>query len=200
MSLHLFAGLRVRDFQAVRPWYERLLGEPTFFPHATEAVWTLAEDRSVYVVEHADGAGNSVVTVFPRRSRRPRSRDRCSRARARRARDVRQRRTQGDLPRSRRQRAGVRRRTARHPLIGLTGGSRRRRRDSTMLDGRSEDIRGRRCTPRLPPTERRSPYRRAMSERRTTWNRELMWRMSNSSCEPAYRLVKNSVAIETSSA
>ncbi len=33
-------------------------------PHATEAVWTLAEDRSVYVVEHADGAGRSVVTVF----------------------------------------------------------------------------------------------------------------------------------------
>jgi catechol 2,3-dioxygenase-like lactoylglutathione lyase family enzyme len=64
MSLHLFAGLRVRDFQAARPWYERLLGEPTFFPHATEAVWTLAEHRSVYVVEQADGAGNSVVTIF----------------------------------------------------------------------------------------------------------------------------------------
>src|SRR5437899_1417405 len=64
LSLHLFAGLRVRDFQAARPWYERLLGEPTFFPHATEAVWTLAEDRSVSVVEHADGAGSSVVTIF----------------------------------------------------------------------------------------------------------------------------------------
>ncbi len=25
-----------------------------FFPHATEAVWTLAEHRSVYVVEHSD--------------------------------------------------------------------------------------------------------------------------------------------------
>jgi catechol 2,3-dioxygenase-like lactoylglutathione lyase family enzyme len=62
--LHLFAGMRVRDFQAARPWYERLLGEPAFFPHATEAVWTLAEDRSVYVVEHPNGAGNSVVTVF----------------------------------------------------------------------------------------------------------------------------------------
>jgi hypothetical protein len=42
MSLHLFAGMRVRDFEAARPWYERLLGEPTFFAHATEAVWTLA--------------------------------------------------------------------------------------------------------------------------------------------------------------
>ena len=64
MPLHLFAGLRVRDFQAARPWYERLLGEPTFFPHATEAVWTLAENRSVYVVERADGAGSSAVTIF----------------------------------------------------------------------------------------------------------------------------------------
>ena len=64
VTLHLFAGLRVRDFQAARPWYERLLGEPTFFPHATEAVWTLADDRSVYVVEHPDGAGRSVVTIF----------------------------------------------------------------------------------------------------------------------------------------
>ncbi len=64
MSLHLFAGLRVVDFQVARSWYERLLGEPTFFPHAAEAVWTLAGDRSVYVVEHADGAGHGVVTIF----------------------------------------------------------------------------------------------------------------------------------------
>jgi catechol 2,3-dioxygenase-like lactoylglutathione lyase family enzyme len=64
MPLHLFAGLRVRDFQTARAWYERLLGEPTFFPHPTEAVWTLAEDRSVYVVELPDRAGDSVVTIF----------------------------------------------------------------------------------------------------------------------------------------
>jgi catechol 2,3-dioxygenase-like lactoylglutathione lyase family enzyme len=64
MSLHLFAGLRVRDFQAARKWYELLLGEPTFFPHATEAVWTLADGRSIYIVEHSSDAGNGVVTVF----------------------------------------------------------------------------------------------------------------------------------------
>ncbi|HUA47570.1 MAG TPA: VOC family protein [Solirubrobacteraceae bacterium] len=64
MSLHLFAGLRVRSFEAARPWYEQLLGEPTFFPHATEAVWTLADERSIYIVEHPDGAGNSTVTIF----------------------------------------------------------------------------------------------------------------------------------------
>ena len=63
MSLHLFAGLRVRDFGAARAWYEQLFGEPTSFPHATEAVWTLGEDRSIYIVEHADGAGRSVVTL-----------------------------------------------------------------------------------------------------------------------------------------
>ena len=64
MSLHLFAGLRVRDFAAARAWYERLLGEPSFFPHDTEAVWTLADDRSVYVVQAAEGAGNGVLTIF----------------------------------------------------------------------------------------------------------------------------------------
>jgi catechol 2,3-dioxygenase-like lactoylglutathione lyase family enzyme len=62
--MHLFAGLRVRDFQAARAWYEQLLGEPSFLPHDAEAVWTLAEDRSVYVVEHPEGAGHSVVTLF----------------------------------------------------------------------------------------------------------------------------------------
>jgi hypothetical protein len=64
MSLHLFAGLRVCDLEAARPWYGQLLGEPTFFPHATEAVRTLAEDRSLYVVQHPAGAGKSEVTVF----------------------------------------------------------------------------------------------------------------------------------------
>jgi predicted enzyme related to lactoylglutathione lyase len=64
MSLHLFAGLRVRDFEAARPWYEQLFGEPSFFPHATEAVWTLADERSVYIAEHPDSAGNCLVTIF----------------------------------------------------------------------------------------------------------------------------------------
>jgi len=64
MSLHLFAGLRVRDFTAAREWYERLLGEPAFLPHDTEAVWTIAEDRSVYIVEQAERAGNGVVMLF----------------------------------------------------------------------------------------------------------------------------------------
>jgi hypothetical protein len=46
MSSHLFAGLRVRDLLPAGPWYDRLIGEPSSFPSATEAVWTRAEDRS----------------------------------------------------------------------------------------------------------------------------------------------------------
>jgi catechol 2,3-dioxygenase-like lactoylglutathione lyase family enzyme len=61
--MHHFAGLRVRDYRAALPWYEQLLGEPSMFPHDTEAVWTLADDRSVYIVEHVE-AGHSVVTLF----------------------------------------------------------------------------------------------------------------------------------------
>jgi len=64
MGPHLFAGLRVRDYQASRPWYERLFGEPTFLPHDTEAVWTVADDRSLYIVEHPEGAGHSVLLLF----------------------------------------------------------------------------------------------------------------------------------------
>lgn len=54
----------MRDFGAAREWYERLLGPPAFFPHATEAVWRVAENRSIYVVEHAEDAGHGVVTIF----------------------------------------------------------------------------------------------------------------------------------------
>jgi hypothetical protein len=61
--MELFAGLRVKDFAAARPWYERLFGEPSFLPHDTEAVWTLADGRHVYIVEHAE-AGHSVATLF----------------------------------------------------------------------------------------------------------------------------------------
>ncbi len=64
MTLALFAGLRVGDLAAARPWYERLLGEPSFFPNATEVVWTLADGRSVYIEEDPRRAGGGLVTVF----------------------------------------------------------------------------------------------------------------------------------------
>ncbi|MEA2442661.1 MAG: hypothetical protein QOH76_4085 [Thermoleophilaceae bacterium] len=64
MTVALFAGIRVSDLTAARAWYERLLGEPSFFPNATEVVWTLAEDRSLYIEEDPGRAGGAVITVF----------------------------------------------------------------------------------------------------------------------------------------
>jgi len=65
MTIDLFAGSPVSDYEAARPWYERLLGGgPSFTPHATEAVWELAEHRYLYIVEDAERAGRAIHTVF----------------------------------------------------------------------------------------------------------------------------------------
>jgi predicted enzyme related to lactoylglutathione lyase len=65
MALDLFAGIPVSDYAAALPWYERLLGgPPTFVPHATEAVWELAEHRFVYIVQQAEHSGHALHTVF----------------------------------------------------------------------------------------------------------------------------------------
>ena len=65
MAVDLFAGVRVSDFQASLTWYERLLGrEPSFLPHATEAVWELGEGRFLYILEDAARAGHSLNTLF----------------------------------------------------------------------------------------------------------------------------------------
>jgi hypothetical protein len=63
VTVDLFAGLPVSDYQRAVTWYERLLGsEPAFFPNATEAVWDLAEHRYLYV-----------AVLDSRRSPQPRS-------------------------------------------------------------------------------------------------------------------------------
>ena len=64
MALALFAGIRVRELGAARTWYERLLGEPSFFPNEREAVWTLADERSVYIEENPQRAGGALITVW----------------------------------------------------------------------------------------------------------------------------------------
>ena len=64
MALALYAGIRVRDFTAALRWYERLLGGPSFFPHETEAVWLLADERAIYIVEDGDGDGHGLVTLL----------------------------------------------------------------------------------------------------------------------------------------
>jgi hypothetical protein len=65
MELDLFAGMQVSDYEAAKPWYERLLGsEPTFLAYATEAVWELAEHRFLFIVERPKSAGGAMHTVF----------------------------------------------------------------------------------------------------------------------------------------
>jgi len=64
MTIALFAGIRIRDLTTARAWYERLLGEPSFFPNDTEVVWTVAEERSLYIQEDPGRAGDALVTLF----------------------------------------------------------------------------------------------------------------------------------------
>src|SRR6266487_4569981 len=65
MALYLFAGIPVGDYTVALAWYERLLGSPpSFFPNDTEAVWDLAEHRSVYIVQRPEHAGHSMHTII----------------------------------------------------------------------------------------------------------------------------------------
>jgi hypothetical protein len=63
MPLRFFASRRVRDPSG--PAVVRaVVGRADVPSHATEAVWTLAEHRPVYVVEQTDGAGTSLATIL----------------------------------------------------------------------------------------------------------------------------------------
>ncbi|PRX98471.1 VOC family protein [Allonocardiopsis opalescens] len=64
MPLDLYAGIYVRDQAAAVPWYTRLLGSEPYVVSGTEAVWELAEHRSVAVEQDAAHADHSLVTVF----------------------------------------------------------------------------------------------------------------------------------------
>jgi predicted enzyme related to lactoylglutathione lyase len=65
MGVNLFAGIPVNDFAAALPWYERLFGAPpSFFPHDTEAVWELAENRLMYIVERPEHAGHALHAII----------------------------------------------------------------------------------------------------------------------------------------
>lgn len=65
MELDLFAGIPVTDYAAALRWYERFFGgQPSFRPHATEAVWEVAEHRYVYIVQDPRRAGNALILSF----------------------------------------------------------------------------------------------------------------------------------------
>ena len=54
----------MRSLVEARAWYDRLLGEPSFFPNDQEAVWTLNDGASVYVLEDPSCAGSGLATVW----------------------------------------------------------------------------------------------------------------------------------------
>ena len=65
MAVGIFAGIPVKDFRIAVEWYKRLLGaEPTFYPNDIEAVWQLAEDRYVYIIQDANRAGGAVSMIW----------------------------------------------------------------------------------------------------------------------------------------
>ncbi|MFC6085246.1 VOC family protein [Sphaerisporangium aureirubrum] len=65
MALYLFAGIPVSGFAEALKWYEQLLGSPpTFFPNDTEAVWELAEHRSMYIEHLPERAGHAMHTII----------------------------------------------------------------------------------------------------------------------------------------
>ena len=65
MAIDLFAGIPVRDYGQALAWYERLLGSgPNLLPNDTEAVWEIAEHRSVYIEVRPEHAGHAMHTVI----------------------------------------------------------------------------------------------------------------------------------------
>jgi predicted enzyme related to lactoylglutathione lyase len=65
VAVDLFAGIPVGDYERALAWYERLLGSgPSFVASPTEAVWELAEHRSVYVEQRPEHAGHAMHTII----------------------------------------------------------------------------------------------------------------------------------------
>jgi catechol 2,3-dioxygenase-like lactoylglutathione lyase family enzyme len=65
VTVELFAGLPVADYDRAVEWYARFLGsEPSFLPNETEAVWELAENRYVFIELRPEHAGHAMHTIF----------------------------------------------------------------------------------------------------------------------------------------
>jgi catechol 2,3-dioxygenase-like lactoylglutathione lyase family enzyme len=61
----IFAGIPVGDYGRALEWYRRLLGaEPLFYPNDVEAVWQLADNCHVYIIEDLDRAGGAVNMIW----------------------------------------------------------------------------------------------------------------------------------------
>ncbi len=60
----LFASVPVADLPAEMGWYERLFGRPAdIVPNENEAMWRVAGNGWLYVIEDPERAGRTVVTI-----------------------------------------------------------------------------------------------------------------------------------------
>ena len=65
MAIDLYAGIPVTDFAAALEWYSRLFGcPPDLLAGESEAVWDLAEHRSVYIRVQPNHAGHAMHNIF----------------------------------------------------------------------------------------------------------------------------------------
>jgi predicted enzyme related to lactoylglutathione lyase len=64
MPLDMYAGIPVTDYATALRWYERLLGSPSYVASDTEAVWELAEHRSIFIEQRPEHAGHAMHTIF----------------------------------------------------------------------------------------------------------------------------------------
>ncbi len=65
MSLDLFAGIPVSDYERGLVWYTLLFGVgPSGLPKVGEAVWELADHRLVYIDERPEHAGHAMFTLI----------------------------------------------------------------------------------------------------------------------------------------
>ncbi len=63
--MDFFVGIAVDDYPAALLWYEQLLGAPpTLIAGETEAIWDLAEHRSLYIKQLPEHAGHALFSLF----------------------------------------------------------------------------------------------------------------------------------------
>lgn len=60
----LFAGVAVTNLETAVQWYSQFFGRPPdVVPNTTEVMWRVTESGWLYVIQDADRAGKSVVTI-----------------------------------------------------------------------------------------------------------------------------------------
>lgn len=60
----LFTSVPVADLRVALDWYQKLFGrEADIVPNETEAMWCVAGNGWLYVIEDSDRAGSTVLTI-----------------------------------------------------------------------------------------------------------------------------------------